>query len=366
MEEKDLYEVLGLTEKDKKLTGDEFNKVLKKNYRTLSVKWHPDRWAGKSEKEQKEAEEKFKEISNAYSVLSDPQKRAQYDAGGMSFDGFGDFDPMDLFRRMHEEGGFDPFGGFGNFFGGATRNRVNVGEDVSATVTITLEEAYKGGTKNVRIKRKVKCDKCNGTGSQDGTSTTCKTCNGSGMYKDVRRNGMGIFTQIVQCPECHGAGKIIKNPCRQCGGSGLKVDTSDIPVTFPGGIFDGATLKVEGMGCSPVGGGYNGNLYVTFKVEKNSYFEVFDNINLVHYEEVPFNEAILGCERKCKCIDGSNVTVKIPELTQDGKAFYFNGRGMPNVNRGGANGDYAVVIKYKLPRKLSKKQREALTNFDNL
>ena len=363
MEEKDLYEVLGLTEEDKKLTGDEFNKVLKKNYRTLSVKWHPDRWAGKSEKEQKEAEEKFKEISNAYSVLSDPQKRAQYDAGGMSFNGFGDFDPMDLFRRMHEEAGFDPFGGFGNFFGGGGQ-RVVRGDDIEASLTITLKEAYEGGTKNVTVKKKAKCPSCNGTGSQDGKVSTCDQCNGSGQYRNIRRNGYSMFTEISPCRKCGGTGKTIQNPCKSCRGTGEVLKEVTIPINFPKGVFNGGTIKFAGMGCDAPSGGYNGDLYVTFNVLEDKYFEVIDRKNVVHYE-VPFNNVILGCEITCKCVDGSSVTVKVPELTKDGTPFYFKGKGMPSVGSG-EHGDYAVVVKYKLPRKLTKKQKEVLTNFDNL
>ena len=364
MENKDLYEVLGLSEEDKKLTGEEFNKVLKKNYRTLSVKWHPDRWAGKSEQEQKDAEEKFKEISNAYSVLSDPQKRAQYDAGGMSFDGFEGFDPTDLFRRMHEDG---MFGGFGDFFGGmgGGGKRVNRGDDLQASLVITLTEAYHGGTKHVTVRKAVKCDSCNGTGSEDGSISTCPHCNGTGMIQNVTRKNFSMFTQISPCQHCGGTGKIIKHRCRNCNGTGYVYKNIEIPITFPPGVFDGGTMKFQGLGGEPNGEGYNGDLYVTFKVIEDDYFKVMDNANVVHYEEIPFNKALIGTDIKCRTLDGSEVTVKVPELTKDGTPFFFKGKGMPNIKTR-SNGDYAVVVKHKLPSKLSKKQKEMLKDFDML
>lgn len=366
MEEKDLYEVLGLTEEDKKLTGDEFNKVLKKNYRTLSVKWHPDRWAGKSEKEQKEAEEKFKEISNAYSVLSDPQKRAQYDAGGMSFNGFGDFDPMDLFRRMHEEGGFDPFGGFGNFFGGGPRQRVNRGSDVESSISITLEEAYKGCTKNIQVRRDVSCSRCNGTGSADGKTHQCPDCQGQGVVFNTLRKGNAIYSSQSYCNKCGGTGKLRTNPCSECRGSGKVSKYDNVQVTIPAGMINDGVLNVQGMGNPPSGDGINGNLLLHVTVKDDPYFERVDTYNVVHYEEVPFNKAMLGCEIECRTLGGGTVKVKVPELTKDGTPFYFKGKGMPDVNGRNHVGDYAVVVKYKMPRKLSKKQKEVLNDFDNL
>ena len=161
-----------------------------------------------------------------------------------------------------------------------------------------------------------------------------------------------------------GKGKTIKNTCKTCGGTGIKIETEQVDITFPGGIFNGGTMKFEGLGSAPQGGGYNGDLYVTFDVKPDPYFEVVDRVNVVHYEEIPFNEAIIGCERKCKCLDGTLVTVKIPELTKDGTPFYFKGKGMPNIN-GSNKGDYAVVVKYKLPNKLTKKQREILMTFND-
>ena len=348
---KDYYEILGVT---KDASADE----IKKKYRTAAMKWHPDRWANGTDEEKKAAEEKFKDIAEAYEVLSDPQKRQMYDNGGMDFDADGGFDPMDIFRRMAEEGGFGSmFGGFGH------RSRVNRGADIVAEVEITLKEAYDGVSKSVEVKRPKQCSHCHGVGSEDGKDTTCPDCHGSGFIRNTRRQGNMFFTTNTTCPKCHGTGKVITNPCHKCGGSGIEYAIEHVNVDIPSGVSDGMTLIMEGGGAAPEGGGINGNLNIVVSVKDDNYFSRPDQFNIVHYEDVPFTECLLGFKKEFNAIDGTKVTVNAPELTRDGQPFYFRGKGMPDINGRRPNGDYAVVIRYKMPNKLTKEQREKLKNF---
>lgn len=366
---KDYYSILGLTDEEKHLQGQDFQDACKKKYHACSLKWHPDRWANGTDEEKKTAEDKFKDIAEAYEVLSDPQKRAQYDNPNSGFEFQGGIDPMDIFRRMQENmrGGFGSsfFDGFPGFGGG--RNRVKKGEDINASLVMTLEEAYHGGEKEVTVETYVDCPHCHGTGSEDGRPTTCPHCNGSGMYTRMQQMGVGSFSMSTSpCPHCHGTGKIINNPCRQCHGSGKVTQTEKRKVEIPAGLSDGMTIILQGMG-QPIEDGINGDMAITIHILDDPYFVRADALNLIHYESVPFNEALLGFKKKFKCIDGSEVTVNAPELTPHGKAFIFKGKGMPdhNFTGFGGYGDYAVVINHELPTKLTKKQKEMLKNFND-
>ena len=354
-EKKDYYSILGVS---KDATDDE----IKKSYRKLAMKYHPDRWANGTEEEKKNAESKFKDIAEAYEVLSDPQKRNQYDNGGMDFD-FGGFDPMDIFMRMSGMGGGFG-GGFGSMFGGG--KRVNKGSDVHVEVILTLEEAYEGGKRTVQVQKEKACKHCNGHGTEDGKDHVCPVCHGSGMEFITRQYGNSQVTQSHTCSKCHGTGVDSNvSPCPMCGGSGLVGEWSIETIDVPRGVASGMAFKVDGKGNAPIGGGINGDLIVHVKVNNDSYFERPDAVNLIHYESVPFNEALLGFSKEFKCIDGSKVTVNAKELTKHGEAFIFKGKGMPDVMGGGRYGDYAVVINYKLPEKLTDKQRELLKDFYN-
>jgi molecular chaperone DnaJ len=221
MEEKDLYKVLGITDDEKRLTGNDFKNVISKKYKDLAKKYHPDRWVNGSEEEKKDAEEKFKDISNAYSVLSDDQKRHEYDMGGMNFGGSG-FNPFE---------GFDPF----SFFGGRgqQRERVVKGDDDNATISITLEEAFNGGEKEITYSTYVPCSECDGTGSKDKKKHTCPQCNGTGRIVKTNRNGNMISQQIMGCPHCHGTGEVVTNPCSKCKGSGVEYKQKTIKIEIP-------------------------------------------------------------------------------------------------------------------------------------
>lgn len=353
-EKKDYYSILGVS---KEASEDE----IKKAYRKLAMECHPDRWANGTEAEKKAAESKFKDVAEAYEVLSDPQKRAQYDNGGMDFD-FGGFDPMDIFMRMGGMSGFGGGfgGGFGSMFGG---RRVNKGSDVHVEVMLTLEEAYSGGKRTIQVQKDKVCAYCNGHGTNDGKDHKCPVCHGSGMEVEVRVSANQRFTQTHICSKCHGTGMDTSfKTCYKCGGRGLVSEWAIEEVDVPRGIADGMAFKVDGKG-NACENGINGDLIVHVKIAPNQYFERPDPINLIHYESVPFAEVLLGFKKEFKCIDGSKVTVNAKELTKPGEAFIFKGKGMPNVMAGGGYGDYAVVINYELPKKLTNKQRELLENF---
>lgn len=355
---KNYYEILGITDEEKILQGEKFNEVCKKKYRSCAMKYHPDRWANGTDEEKAEAERKFKEIAEANEVLSDPQKRQMYDNGGFEFNADG-FDPFEMFRNM--AGGLG--GGFGDFFGSG-RQRVNRGSNVQAHVSMTLEEAYFGGDKKVTVTRQKSCVHCNGTGSADGKSSTCPQCQGSGILAKHIQLGPNAYQTIqTVCPNCKGTGKSITTPCSHCKGSGLESVTTTETFDFPRGLSDGMVINIPGMGNEPNGGGQNGDLHIIVHIYPHSYYTRPDEINLVHYDEVPFNECLLGFKKEYMAIDGTKVVVDAPELTPHGKAFFFKGKGMPHPNNPNIVGDYAVVINHKLPTKLTNEQKKKLKDF---
>lgn len=339
--EKDYYEILGVS---KDASEDE----IKKAYRKLAVKYHPDKLANASEKERQEGEDKFKEISEAYDILSDPQKRQQYDHGGINLN--------DIFN--HFGGGFNPFNG-------SMRQRVNKGSNVKAYVFITIKEAYTGCNKEVKVNREKPCSKCNGTGSADGKNSTCPHCNGSGMISETIQMGPGSFTFSQRpCPHCHATGKIITKPCNHCKGTGTETESTTEYYQIPRGVVNGLIINVPGAGNTPHGGnGINGDLLIEVVVKKDSYFERPDEINVIHYAEIPFNECLLGFEKEFEALDGTKVKVKAPELTPHDKSFVFKGKGMPHYNNPNMVGDYIIIIKHKLPTSLTNEQKKKLKDF---
>lgn len=345
--EKDYYKILGITEEEKNLPENEFNKICKNKFKKLALKYHPDKWSKATEKERKEAEEKFKEISEANDILSNPEKRRQYDNNGL------DFDISDMFSRF----------GFGHF--GNKRQRINKGTNVESVVFLTLKEAYNGVKKKITVERKKQCKKCNGTGSSDGSNTTCPHCHGSGMLSEQMQMGPNAFSiRQRPCPHCNATGKIIKNPCKHCNGSGLETQKTIEEYDIPRGVVSGLTINVQGAGNAPLNGdGINGDLLIKIIVQDDLYFKRVDGINLIHYAEIPFNECLLGVEKEFEAIDGSKIKVKIPELTKHGESFVYKGKGMPHFNDNNVIGDYAIIINYKLPKSLTNEQKEKLKNF---
>lgn len=343
---KDYYKILGI---EKNASEDD----IKKAYRKLSIKWHPDKWVDKSEKEQKEAEEKFKEISEAYNVLSDKDKRAKYDNPAPPMDDWVSMNPFDI-------------------FGGGRRQTIRKGEPIIVSVNITLQEAYKGTNKTISFVVKENCTHCNGTGSEDGKEVKCPYCGGSGTIVDERINGSMVFRNIKPCPHCGGTGKgIPEHKCTHCNGTGRKDETVTRTIQIPPGVFNGLNVGIGNYGNEPIGGGERGDVNVIFTVESDGYFEpkppegriTNDFFNIEHIENIKFNEALLGGKRKIKFIDGTEKEVNLPDIIKDGYTIRFNGKGMPKIvefdSRGGY-GDYYVTFKYIYPEKFNEEQRKKL------
>lgn len=358
MSKRDYYEVLGVS---KTATQDE----LKKAYRKLARKYHPD-----LNKDNPEAAEKFKECNEAYSVLSDEQKRAQYDQfGPEAFENGG-------MGGGPGAGGFGGFGGFGGsgmedifdmFFGGQGRGgRSNNagpqrGADLRYDMEITFEEAAFGVEKEISLKRAERCEHCHGEGAEPGSKVeTCPECHGSGYVRFTQNTMFGQMVNERPCSRCHGEGKIISNPCKECGGSGTVKKTKKLKVKIPAGVDNGSRLRVGGEGEAGLKGGPSGDLYVYLYVKPHKFFERDGTTVLC---EVPINivQATLGAEIKVPTLDGQ-VTMKVPEGTQPGKVMRLKGKGIPSL-RGGGRGDQLVRMKVVVPTKLTDKQKDALQKF---
>jgi DnaJ-class molecular chaperone len=229
---------------------------------------------------------------------------------------------------------------------------------------MTLEEAYFGGNKKVIVTRQKSCVHCNGTGSADGKSSTCPQCQGRGRIAKHIQLGPNAYQTIeTTCQHCGGTGKKITTPCSHCKGSGLESVTTTETFDFPRGLSDGMVINIPNMGNEPNGGGQNGDLHIIVHIYAHSYYTRPDEVNLIHYDEVPFNECLLGFKKEYMAIDGTKVVVDAPELTPHGKAFIFKGKGMPHPNNPNIVGDYAVVINHKLPNKLTDEQKKKLKDF---
>jgi molecular chaperone DnaJ len=352
-DKRDYYEVLEL---GKGASEDE----IKKAYRKLAKKYHPDMNPG-----DKTAEEKFKEVNEAYAVLSDPDKKAKYDQfGHAAFDqtgggagGFGGF------------GGFD-FSGFGDifsdFFGGgssrtsANRNAPVQGDDLEYRLTITFEEAAFGCKKDINYARVEKCQTCKGTGSKDGATETCKACGGRGQTVKQVRTAFGIMSQTTTCDACRGKGKIVKNPCPDCSGKGYVRVKKTVTVTVPAGIDNGEYLRISGRGNDGRNGGQAGDLIVVVSVRPHQIFER-DGSNI--YCEVPitFAEAALGAEIEVPTLK-EVAKYTIPEGTQNGASFTIRGKGIVNP-RTGRTGDLVFTVGVEIPKNLTEKQKEIIRSF---
>ncbi|WP_294912229.1 molecular chaperone DnaJ [Tatumella sp. UBA2305] len=348
MAKSDYYEVLGVSK-----SADE--REIKKAYKRLAMKYHPDRNPGDTQ-----AEEKFKEVKEAYEILTDEQKRAAYDQyghaafeqGGMGGGGFG--------------GGFggggadfgDIFGDvFGDIFGGGRRQRAARGSDLRYNMELTLEEAVRGVTKEIRIPTLQECDTCHGSGAKAGSKPqTCTTCQGAGQVQ-MRQ---GFFTVQQPCPTCQGRGTIIKDPCNSCHGHGRVEKTKTLSVKIPAGVDTGDRIRLSGEGEAGEQGAPAGDLYVQVSVKKHPIFEREDN-NL--YCEVPINFAMaaLGGEIEVPTLDG-RVKLKIPAGTQTDKLFRMRGKGVKSV-RGGSVGDLLCRVVVETPVNLSEKQKELLSEL---
>lgn len=346
---KDYYDILGVS---KNATDDE----IKKAYRKLVAKWHPDRWVNATEKEKKTAEEKIKDINEANSVLSDPEKRKNYDM-------FGTDEP-----QMGGFGGFDPFEHFDPF--GRRAKRVEKGDDAEAYVDLTLSESYTGVKgKEVNVRTKVKCSHCNGTGSEDGKEHKCPHCNGTGKFVQSSRNGNSLFQTITDCPYCHGTGREFSKPCSECGGSGYVNKIEKKHYDIPSGAFDGADFVLQGEGCQPKSSnGIPGDLHIIIRVLPEAKFSRQGN-DLVYELDLTLLEAWDGCEKTVYRIDGKAVKVTIPKGSRDGDAITRNGEGFEDPRGGffgGGRGNFVIIIRYKVPEQITKEQRKLLEDFYKL
>ncbi len=355
---RDYYEVLGV---EKNASAEE----IKKAYRKSAMKYHPDRNPG-----DKAAEEKFKEIGEAYEVLSDTEKRSRYDQFG-----FAGVDPNYGGGAGGYGGGFGGFGDFGDlgdifgsFFGGgsrrqSTQNVPRRGENVGARLELTFEEAAFGTEKEVSAQRIENCAQCNGTGSADGKTETCSQCRGTGQIRTMQ-NFMGMQMQsTTTCPQCSGRGKIIKNPCNTCRGKGKVRRTQRIKVKVPAGVDNGQTVRIRGEGCVGFNGGPNGDLMVDIYIRRHAIFQR-DGIHVFCEVPITFTQAALGSEIEVPTLDGK-VKFEIPEGTQTGKLFTLPGRGIPSVNNPKRRGDHRFAVVVETPTRLTKEQKELLRQLDD-
>lgn len=367
MEKRDYYEILGVP---KTATADE----LKKAYRKLALKYHPDRNPG-----DKAAEEKFKEAAEAYDVLSDADKRAKYDqwghnmgpagfgggggggfhAGGMSME-----DIFSQFGDIFGGGSFSGFSGFGSAMGGSGRRRRQPkGSDLRIKVKLTLEDISKGVTKRLKIPRFVQCQHCAGTGAKDGTAfTTCHRCHGSGVIEQVQQTILGPMQSTATCPECNGEGKTITQKCQYCNGDGIVKQEEVVEFSIPAGVSDGMTLSLKGKGNAAKKGGVNGDLLVVIEEIPDPDL-VRDGNDLIYNLMLDIPTAALGGSVEIPTI-GGKARVKIPAGTQPGKVLRLRGKGLPSTE-GYGTGDLLVNIMVYIPENLTEQEKEVFTKLND-
>ena len=355
-DKRDYYEVLGVDRNADDAT-------LKKAYRKLAKKYHPDMNPG-----DKEAEAKFKEATEAYGVLSDPDKRRQYDQfghaafenGGGGAGGFGGFDFSgdmgDIFGDI-----------FGDLFGGGSRRRTNngpmKGANLRAAVNIMFQEAITGCEKELEITLKDPCTKCNGTGAKPGTSPeTCPKCNGSGQVVMTQQSMFGMVRNVTVCPDCQGTGKIIREKCPDCRGTGFTSSRKKIQVSVPAGIDDGQSIRIRDKGEPGTNGGPRGDLLVEVRVARHAIFQRED-MNIFSTADISFAQAALGGTIRIPTVDG-DVEYEVKPGTQPNTRIRLKGKGVPSLRNRNVRGDHYVTLNLKVPTSLSNESKEALRKFD--
>lgn len=358
MSKRDYYDVLGVPR-------DAGDKQLKEAYRALAKKYHPDANPGN-----KEAEQHFKEINEAYEALKDPQKRAAYNqfghaafdgsGGGFSRGGRSGFGPdfgssmSDIFEDL-----FGEFMGGGRRAGGRRQNSSTRGGDLRYNLEITLQDAYKGKAAQVRVPTSTTCEVCNGSGTKAGTApTTCATCGGDGRV----RAQQGFFTIERTCPTCEGRGETITDPCSSCHGEGRVRSERTLSVNIPAGVEDGTRIRLANEGEAGLRGGPSGDLYIFLTIQPHEFFHR-DGADLFCKVPISFPTASLGGDIEVPTLDGNKARVKIPEGTQNGKQFRLKGKGMP-VLRSRQNGDLYIQVMVETPVNLSRRQKELLREFE--
>lgn len=348
---KDYYETLGV---DKKASKDE----IKKAFRTLAHKYHPDKKTGD--------DAKFKEINEAYSILSDDSKRAQYDAYGSNFNasggsqgGFGDFD-FSQFTQGGQGGSFEfDFGDlFGNAFGGG-RAQTKRGRDISIDIELSFEESIFGVERTVLLNKVSKCDICSGSGAEKNSEMIkCETCNGKGQLREIKRTFFGQFETTNVCGTCQGTGKIPKIKCHACRGNGILKKESEIKVKIPAGIDHGEMMRLTGAG-EAISGGQTGDLYIKIYVKKHAIFKK-EGHNLLMDLDVKLTDALLGGEETIKTLDG-DIRVKIPEGVMHGEVLRVKNKGVPYDKH--YRGDILIKIHLQIPKKLSKEAKKIIESL---
>ena len=361
MAKRDYYEVLGL---DKNASEED----IKKAYRKLAIKYHPDKNPGN-----KEAEEKFKEAAEAYDVLHDPNKRKQYDqfgfngpAGADGFSNFssGEMDMDDIFSMFGDIfGGHSGFSGFSGF-GGSGRQRRQPqyrGTDLRLKVRLTLQEIANGATKKFKVKKDVACPHCHGSGAESGSgSETCPTCHGQGFVTKAVRTMLGMMQTQTECPTCNGEGTVIKNKCKECHGAGVVKGEEVIEVKIPAGVAEGMIVNVPGKGNAGKHNGVSGDIQVYIEEDENDTF-IRDGYDLIYNLLLDFPTAALGGNAEIPTIDGGKVRIKIEAGTQPGKTLRLRGKGLPAVQGyGNGIGDLVVNISVYVPKTLTKEEKDML------
>lgn len=356
MSKRDYYEVLGV---DKNADA----KAIKSAFRKLAKQYHPD-----LNPDNEEAEHKFKEVNEAYDVLSDPDKKAKYDQFGHA--------AFDQTQGFGGAGGFGDFGGFGGFedifgdlfgsaFGGGRssrrRNGPRAGSDMKIRLDLKFEEAVFGCSKKIKIGRVEKCEECGGSGAKKGTTKhTCDVCHGTGQVKEIKRTPFGQMASTSACTKCNGTGEIIDEPCSACHGSGKVKKQREITINIPAGVDTNSVIPLRGQGNHGENGGPAGDIYVYINVLDHKYFER-DGSDIWYEMPITFTRATLGGNIEVPTLEGK-VKYKVPEGTQTGTVFRLKGKGVQNL-RGNGKGDQYVKVKVEVPKKLTEKQRKILVEF---
>jgi len=361
MAKRDYYEVLGL---NKNASEEE----IKRAYRKLAMKYHPDRNPGN-----KEAEEKFKEAAEAYDILHDTQKRQKYDQfgfdapGGFGGGGFGgeNFNMDDIFSMFGDIfGGHSGFGGFSGFGGGDHQYTQYRGSDLRLKVRLSLLEMSTGVTKKFKVHKDLLCPHCHGTGAEDGShSETCPTCNGRGVVMKTIRTMLGMMQTQTECPTCHGEGTVIKNKCHNCGGTGVVKGEEVVEIKIPAGVTDGMVVNIPGKGNAGPHNGITGNIQVFIEEEPDDTF-IRDGQDIIYNLLLDFPTAALGGEIEIPTIEGSKVKIKVEPGTQPGKTLRLRGKGLPTVQGyGSGKGDLVVNISVYIPKTLNRQERTSIEEF---
>lgn len=351
MSKRDYYEIL-------EVGKEADDAVIKKSYRKIAMKYHPDR-----NPDNKTAEEKFKEAAEAYEVLSDPDKRARYDryghAGVSGQGGFHSAESMtmdDIFSQFGDVFSDSPFE---SFFGARSQQRAQgqKGSNLRIKLSLSLEEVETGVKKTIKVKKRVKCQTCKGTGAKDGAVKNCTTCGGSGIVRQVRSTFLGQMQTTAQCPNCHGTGSIVVEPCVKCRGEGRTIEEETIDIDIPGGVEDGMQLSMRGKGNAGIKGGPSGDLLIAIEVKPHADLKR-DGNNLIYELYIGFPDAAIGTSVDIPTLSGP-VKIKIPPGTPSGKIFRLNGKGLPSIQAYG-KGDQLIYVNIWTPKKLSDEEKNIL------